>query len=337
MQTEQLAFTPVITPRTLEGVLKSLGNGERPELARKTQELKLLLSLVVEQFFVPVASLSSNHKFWAWFRNSSAAFLPYRIFLNFELVSLFDPGEIFEAYRSTLSRITESSFPFLLQWKIQPERMSRVLAGYLQVAGSLLALKPGGTQIPRQGSPEAAAFFSLWVEDATRFDFGLTAIFLALEKAIPIPSAATMKLLVAASEKELGHFSDSSHVLRELFRGNTAALDALPRPMQSRLEKQKSLHLRARKAGRGKHLQSPAGQVTSVRTGTTRQEELSWLERRPDLVREFGGQWIVVEKDELIASDKEYESARARAVGKGIAHPFIIFVPPSEDEAFMGL
>ena len=49
------------------------------------------------------------------------------------------------------------------------------------------------------------------------------------------------------------------------------------------------------------------------------------------------GKWVVVEKDELIASDKEYSKARAEAVQRGIERPFIVFVPEVEEAEFMGI
>jgi Family of unknown function (DUF5678) len=64
---------------------------------------------------------------------------------------------------------------------------------------------------------------------------------------------------------------------------------------------------------------------------------MNWLTQHKDLASQYGGQWIVLEKDELIANDKDYAKARYAATQKGINRPFIIFVPLEEDGAFMGI
>lgn len=71
--------------------------------------------------------------------------------------------------------------------------------------------------------------------------------------------------------------------------------------------------------------------------GASRDLELAWLGRQAHLSDRFGGQWIVVEGDRLVAHSFDYEIARAGAEARGIVRPFIIFIPRPEREAFMGL
>lgn len=68
-----------------------------------------------------------------------------------------------------------------------------------------------------------------------------------------------------------------------------------------------------------------------------RECEMNWLARNQDLSERFGGNWIVLEKDELVASDIDYRKAREVASRRGIKRPFIIFVPPKESGGFMGI
>ena len=70
---------------------------------------------------------------------------------------------------------------------------------------------------------------------------------------------------------------------------------------------------------------------------SNRQMEMNWLARRKDLTECYGGQWIVLEGEQLIANDADYLRARQAATQKGIKRPFILFVPGRETGAFMGV
>jgi len=70
---------------------------------------------------------------------------------------------------------------------------------------------------------------------------------------------------------------------------------------------------------------------------TVPQNEIGWLTRHKDLSGRYDGQWIVLEKDELVANDTDYRKARAAAAQRGIKRPFIIFVPLKESGGFMGI
>jgi len=68
-----------------------------------------------------------------------------------------------------------------------------------------------------------------------------------------------------------------------------------------------------------------------------RHAEMEWLRINTSQPGPYNGKWVVVEKDELIASDKEYSKARAEGVRRGIERPFIVFVPEVEEAEFMGI
>jgi hypothetical protein len=68
-----------------------------------------------------------------------------------------------------------------------------------------------------------------------------------------------------------------------------------------------------------------------------RRTEIDWIARNRNLADLYGRQWVVIEKDELIANDPDYRRAREVATQRGIGRPFIFFVPPKDSGGFMGL
>ena len=335
MQTEQLDFVPVVTPHTLDGILKRLGNGDRPELVRAAEDLKLILSLVVHFHFATISAITSPRRFWMWFHRNSQAFLPYRVFLNFKLFALIGLGDLLGTYQELLEQLSASCFPRLVRWKVRPERMSRVLREYLELFRGLIMSQREEIPIPAESAAALQGIFSLWVQDATRLDFGLTAIFLVLEEAIPGPSVFLMQLLATASERELNRLSDTSGVIREVLRGNLRILESLPRRVRSRLPRPRDQQVSFERNLENRGAQLAFEEATARQAD--RQVELAWLETRKELPKEFGGQWIVVEKDQLVAHSPDYEAARAAAEARGLVRPFIFFIPSVEREAFMGI
>ena len=68
-----------------------------------------------------------------------------------------------------------------------------------------------------------------------------------------------------------------------------------------------------------------------------RASELKWLNDHFKELDNYVGQWVVIEGSRLVAADADYETVSNRASDAGIARPFIIFIPPHEENAFMGL
>jgi len=77
--------------------------------------------------------------------------------------------------------------------------------------------------------------------------------------------------------------------------------------------------------------------ASSAAAATRRHTEMEWLIRNTAQPGPYEGKWVVVEKDQLIASDVEYAKARAEALRRGITIPFIVFVPPADEAEFMGI
>jgi hypothetical protein len=111
--------------------------------------------------------------------------------------------------------------------------------------------------------------------------------------------------------------------------------------MQHALKNLETSHIKLTTTQQHIGIESPSSATQTRRDAgldsSARHTEMNWLARNKDLSDRFGGQWIVLEKDDLIASDADYQKARQTAVHKGIKRPFIIFVPLKENGGFMGI
>jgi chromosome condensin MukBEF ATPase and DNA-binding subunit MukB len=68
-----------------------------------------------------------------------------------------------------------------------------------------------------------------------------------------------------------------------------------------------------------------------------REQEMNWLDANNKLLRdEYRGEWVVVEKDELVAHNADYMKAVEVARRKGIKIPFTVFVERN-DLPFVGV
>lgn len=68
-----------------------------------------------------------------------------------------------------------------------------------------------------------------------------------------------------------------------------------------------------------------------------RQTELEWLSKNKEMLGQYQGQWIGVEGTQLIAHSVSAEEVFKAVKEKGIAVPFIVFVPRKQEGIFMGL
>ena len=77
-------------------------------------------------------------------------------------------------------------------------------------------------------------------------------------------------------------------------------------------------------------------QVLKTRA-TFRSQEMDWIESHLEELRQLEGNWIVVEGDQLIAYGYNRSEVVKQAKEKGIAIPFIFFIPHPQDGIFMGI
>ncbi|PYT72900.1 MAG: hypothetical protein DMG39_08610 [Acidobacteria bacterium] len=182
---------------------------------------------------------------------------------------------------------------------IPAHRIKKVVEGYFAAFAKLVKFVINVERVQLPGNMEELNLAD-WVRSSTDLDYGLTSLFLILEEAISTPSMPIPELLVVAAEDSLNRFVDQCEIL-------------------------------TRKAS----FEGPTGDPT--KRSSLRSRELQWLKERTSALQEFAGKWIVVEGNELIANDSSYESARDKANRAGIVRPFIVFVPESNETAFMGI
>lgn len=79
----------------------------------------------------------------------------------------------------------------------------------------------------------------------------------------------------------------------------------------------------------------PARDFTASRY---RHQELEWRRTHGDVLRTFSGQWVVLERENIIAHGRDPVQVVREARIKGIQVPYIFYVEtPTEDVAKMGL
>lgn len=57
-----------------------------------------------------------------------------------------------------------------------------------------------------------------------------------------------------------------------------------------------------------------------------RKQELAWIREHESELSRYAGEWVVIEKNNLIAHNKNYDQARQSAIDKGITIPCIFLV-----------
>jgi hypothetical protein len=298
MAIEQLQFAPVITPRTLEELVRILKKDRRPELARVVSDLMPVAQEVVENFFRPISQVRDEKDFWVAFETQAREFEPYRLYINIKLLQSLDGVAFLKFYSRILLQLNENLLQSAASKHIPIHRITRVVDEYFVTFGTLVKSM---TNVERVQLPSKVEELNLadWVRSSTNLDFGLTSLFLMLEEAISTPPTPIPELLIVAAEHSLKQFADQCEVL-------TRAASFEPSHMDTN-------------------------------QGSLRSRELQWLKDQTAALGRFSGMWIVVEGSQLIANDSSYEGAREKANKAGIVRPFIVFVPESNEAAFMGL
>jgi len=329
LQTALPDIVPVLTPRTLDTLIQSLEehNREDDRLSRWLCVLQDLKPLVfsLKSLFLPLLQARTRRQFSAAFDTNSRAFEPYRLYLSTKLLPLLvQERDFLDSYRDILDEVTSFVLASAPDKGFHPGRLRSVLDGYFKVFQSLVrgSRREESTPILAEQLPVIEEFIHL----STRFDYGLTATYLVLEGTLPPPAKRVASLMLSASEEALNDFTQYSLVVRECQTGGD-------------WRRARAAFGRSRHRAHDRAFQAETQSIVARRVQPTpkRQVEVSWLRSRPNLSKEFAGKWIVVDQDRLIASDTDYDVARARAVAAGVRCPFIIYISPERDESFMGL
>ncbi len=332
MATAPVAFgpvgiAPVLTPRTISALASELV--DFPEVASSLRGLGPFVDGVVERFFVPLLSSGMKDRFPARFARLSREFEPFRLYVNIRVLSSFKNKDFGTAYRRILREMLGPLLSTARQMEMAPELISALVGDYLMLVERLANAATSAPSLPSELTVEQFSGLVRWMHEATRFDYGLTAVFLVLEGAISMPSPTIKTELLIACKKSLLQFARSTIDMLG-GKGGPRTLDML---RSNKLEIE-GLGRRFRVVPKIQRLHGPGGSLASH---SRRQAEFEWLKKNIGLTKEHEGKWIVLEKDDLVASDVDYQKARAIATTKGIKRPFIIYVPRAEDGGFMGI
>ena len=301
MAKERLQFAPVITPGTLEELARILRDKDRQELADLVADLIPVVRQVVENLFVPVSRADNEIDFRETFEANSREFEPYRLYINMTLLQALDGPNFFEFYSRALFQLSRNIFHSAGQKRIPAERVKTVVDTYYATFAGLLSAMMSMERVHNPNKLEAVNL-AAWIRSSTHLDYGLTSLFLIMEGAIVAPPTPITELLVVMAEDSLNNFADQCKILIQ-------AASSEPPWQKAR------------------------------RTSPFRAQELEWLKEKEQsgALRGLSDKWVVIEGDQLVADDSTYEGARAKARDAGITRPFIIFIPPAAEPAFMGL
>jgi len=329
MATAAVTLAPVLTPRTLGVLADSL---ERDQFSDKAQALRQLLPFVegvVERCFLPLIAPPRRSTFSGSFNRLSRDFEPIRLYLNLQILTTLDNRNLLGVYEQVLLHALDAMLSTAREMDMGPDLISAAVRDYLKILRAALQVANNVNAQPATLNVEQLMNVADWFRAATRFDYGLTAVFLILELAIPTPTPADKGALLSACKKSLIEFAQSTSrvVINEYVHHAVRNLE--------------TAHIQIRVAGRG--VRDTTRRPIVPRPGqpgfgpSRRQTEIEWLKRNKDLADRYGGQWIALEKDELVANDQDYRKVREAVIEKGIKRPLIIFVPLKDNGGFMGI
>lgn len=328
MATAPVSFSPALTPHTL-GVLAD--EFERVHLTDKAESLRRLQPFVedtVKKYFVPLLARDTAAPFKTRFNDLSRDFESVRIYLNIRLFNSLGAQDFLGLYGQVLRDALGSMMETAREMDMCPDLISAAVRDFVRIMQALSQITAAAG--PQIGDLTLTQFTDLveWFHAATRLDYGLTAVFLILEKSIANPMPTDKSALLVTFQRALLDYAHATSMVFEV------------EPIQHAVQNLETPHIKitAHKQTANGLVLSPEAAAPKNPVGSfARQAEIKWLMRNEDLSERFGGQWIVVEKDELVANDIDYQKARHVATQRGITRPFIIFVPLKESGGFMGI
>jgi hypothetical protein len=203
MATAPVSIAPVLTPHTL-GVLAD--NLERDHFAEKALFLRKLQPFVhdvVEKFFVPLSTRATKGTIVSRFNRLSTNFEPFRLYLNVRLLSIIENQEFFGFYERMLCDVLEPLMKTAREMDLSPELISAAVRDFMRILRAVG--QSAGSAPPQDGDMSVEQFtnFVNWIHAATRFDYGLTAVFLVLERSVPEPVSTDKSTLLSIFKKSV--------------------------------------------------------------------------------------------------------------------------------------
>jgi len=334
MATAPVGIPPGLTPHTLGILADTLEQDHFPEQAEALRQLLPFVEAVVARCFVPLFKQSTENDFLGSLNKLSADYGPYRLLLNIQIfsqvLSRLTNENLLDFYEHKFFDILSPLLMTAREMEMGPELISAMIRDYIKII-KVFATAPQPTvaavpQNSRLTVQQCTKIFN-FIHAVTRFDYGLTAILLVLERSLPTVDRMNKWALLSACK---GALLDFGEVVSRIF---------VQEHMQSTLPHLESAHINITIAGTGIRT---TNMITARRREhrdqpSSRAAEMNWLATHKDVADQYGGQWIVLEKDELVANDTEYQKARETATQRGIKRPFIIFIPRKDTGAFMGI
>ncbi len=324
MAAAPVTIAPILTPRTVNALAGALQGTQLGELASALRALQPFLQGGVERFFVPLSQSTKKDGFKGRFNRLSRDYEPFRIYLIFKLIGFFQNQDLPGFYGRILRDILGPLLNTATEMDMAPGLIAALVRDYLNLLERMP--RPASDSQPTELTFDQFSLFVDCLRKATRFDYALTAVFLVLEGSIVEPTSSNKIELLTECKVSLFDLARACIKTLEIQDGSRF-LDSFE---SNKLEI----------AGSGRHLRvvPHISKPLSKHLGSPRrQTEIDWIKRNTEISEEYRGKWVVLEKDELIASDKDYVKARAIAKQRGIKRPFIVFVPSTPSSPFMGI
>jgi hypothetical protein len=179
----------VLTPRTLDELRKLEGTS-----SGQLEHAASILSEACKTLFVPFLMQTRQELLQFEFERLSYAYFPYRIEAIVSVVSALGLREFQARYVSALMRMANEFAIEAPQWGLDPAQIETLFRRYLASALKFVSMASSGSVFP-------IGHLSAVLIALTKADFGLTAVFLAMEKSVPAEKWAlqeTIRLTDAA-------------------------------------------------------------------------------------------------------------------------------------------
>lgn len=326
MATAAFSIAPVLTPLTVGALADNLERQQLSEKALFLRQLRPFVEGMVERCFVPLVQPTKKALFANRFTRLAQDFEAFRLYLNFRLFGALGTQDFLRLYEQTLLSALDPLMQTAGAMEMRPELILATVHDYMRIMHALVQVAASPALQTDDPTVEQFTHTVNLLHAATRLDYGLTSVFLVLEMAIPRPSATDKNALLSAlrgSLLEFGRTASKVLVHEHLNR----VLQGLETP-QIKIGRQRGQAIRPQLTQESKR---------SFIASSRRQTEIDWIARNRNLADMYGGQWVVIEKDELVTNDPDYRKAREVAKQRGIKRPFIFFVPPKDSGGFMGL
>lgn len=319
MAAAPVTITPLLTPKTVTALAGAVQETQL-ELATALRGLEPFLERIVKEFFVPLSVSNKKNGFKGRFNRLSRKYEPFRLFLTIRLIQFFQNPEVLTSYGRILREMLGPLLNAAGEMDMAPELVAALVNDYLRL---LERVRTEALSAPaKELTFEEFSMVVDCIHRTTRFDYALTAIFLVLEGSIAEPTASNKIALLAESKESL--FGLANVIIKVLdIREGSRILDTFE---SNKLEI----------SGMGRRLRV-VPDARRQASGRRRLTEIEWMKKNTEVSEEYRGKWIVVENNELIASDKDYSRARAIAKERGIKRPFIVFIPSTPSSGFMGI